>query len=226
MLSFPGQHFWHLTRTADHSKKNIHCLCVAGKTPSHKKSRLFTEGWIEFLNKKIAKRTALLLNNTQIGGKKRSRWYSEIWNLKYLPRFKWGHLNERLAYERAVHQQRLRTEISQVKKETNFYIQNVEKRKILDKVEKREKAKGGELKRRKWEFTQKDTEEEILRKKTHLDSKDDEKTPSKQSAPERTKTAKKAKRKQDKASLEAKKAASDKNFLKNLFSGGLRDDEN
>ena len=34
--------------------------------------------------------------------------------MKYLSRFKWTHLNERLAYEKEVHKQRLRTEIMQV----------------------------------------------------------------------------------------------------------------
>lgn len=42
-------------------------------------------------------------------------------------RFKWVHLNERLAYERAVHQQRLRSEIAQAKREANFISHNVEK---------------------------------------------------------------------------------------------------
>ena len=85
--------------------------------------RMFTEGWVEFMNKKMAKNVAQSLNNTQVGGKKKQHWYWDLWNIKYLPKFKWGHLNERLAYEKAVHQQRLRTEIAKVKRESNFYIQ-------------------------------------------------------------------------------------------------------
>lgn len=43
---------------------------------------------MEFLQKKIAKQVAASLNNTLIGGKKSSRWHDEIWNIKYLHRYK------------------------------------------------------------------------------------------------------------------------------------------
>jgi len=67
------------------------------------------------------------INNTQIGGKKRSKFYDYIWNIKYLPRFKWAHLGERLAYERAVHKQRLRAEIAQAKREAAFFSSNIDR---------------------------------------------------------------------------------------------------
>lgn len=54
---------------------------LSGKPAKH-----FTEGWIEFLSKRIAKDVAAKLNNTMIGGRKKSRYYDYIWNLKYLPR--------------------------------------------------------------------------------------------------------------------------------------------
>jgi ESF2/ABP1 family protein len=41
-------------------------------------------------------------------------------------RFKWIHLSERLAYERAIHKQRLKTEISQAKREVNFFSYNID----------------------------------------------------------------------------------------------------
>ena len=50
----------------------------------------------------------------KVGGRRKHPWYADIWNIKYLAKFQWAHLNERLAYERAVHEQRLRAEISQV----------------------------------------------------------------------------------------------------------------
>jgi ESF2/ABP1 family protein len=41
--------------------------------------RNFTEGWVEFADKRVAKRTALMLNGTQIGGKRRSVYYEDLW---------------------------------------------------------------------------------------------------------------------------------------------------
>ena len=31
-----------------------------------------------------------------VGGKKRYYYHDDIWNLKYLPKFKWGHISEKL----------------------------------------------------------------------------------------------------------------------------------
>ena len=60
----------------------------------------YTEGWIEFQHKKEAKRCEQLLNNQAIGGKKRHNlFYDDIWNLRYLPKFKWSHLTEKLTYD-------------------------------------------------------------------------------------------------------------------------------
>lgn len=104
--------------------------------PGEKRKRVpnqFTEGWVEFQKKKVAKEVALRLNNTKIGTRKKSRYYDMIWNIKYIPRFKWIHLSERLAYEKAAMKQRLRAEISQAKKEAHYLQTNVEKSKRLKK---------------------------------------------------------------------------------------------
>ena len=53
-----------------------------------------------------------------------------------MPRFKWSHLTERLAYEKAVHQQKMRNEISQAKREAEFFKSNVEKAKRNKKSKK------------------------------------------------------------------------------------------
>ena len=82
---------------------------------------------MEFKKRRVAKKVAEELNNSQVGGKRRNPWYSELWNIKYLKKFRWTHLNERLAYEQEIRKQRLRQEIALAKKESNFYIQNVEK---------------------------------------------------------------------------------------------------
>jgi len=101
----------------------------------------FTEGWVEFKDKKIAKAVARSLNNTNIGGKKRNYYHDDIWNLKYLPKFKWVHISEKLAYEKVSREQRMRTEISQVKKEAAFYLENVGKGKVIENLEKRKAKK-------------------------------------------------------------------------------------
>lgn len=116
----------------------------------------FTEGWVEFRDKRVAKLVAASLHNTPMGVRKRSRFHHDLWNMKYLHRFKWTHLSERLAYERQVRQQRMRAEVSQAKRETNFYLQNVEKSKHFSKRDGR-----GAQEEKSWGFAQRRTEEEI-----------------------------------------------------------------
>eukprot|EP00112_Aurelia_sp_Birch-Aquarium-sp1_P019584 Seg487.4 transcript_id=Seg487.4/GoldUCD/mRNA.D3Y31 product="Pre-rRNA-processing protein ESF2" protein_id=Seg487.4/GoldUCD/D3Y31 len=101
----------------------------------------FTEGWVEFKDKRIAKAVAKSLNGQILGGKKRGYYHDDIWNMKYLRKFKWGHISEKLAYEKAAREQRMRTEISQAKKEVNYYLGNVEKNKVITKIEERKSKK-------------------------------------------------------------------------------------
>lgn len=60
------------------------------------KKRDFVEGWIEFLNKREAKLAAETLNTNTVGGKKGSYYYDDVWNIKYLPKFKWHHLQAQI----------------------------------------------------------------------------------------------------------------------------------
>ncbi|XP_062517757.1 uncharacterized protein LOC134192997 isoform X2 [Corticium candelabrum] len=108
------------------------------------KRKNFTEGWVEFDDKRIAKSVARSLNATQIGGQKHSRYYDDLWNIKYLPKFRWTHLTEKLAYEAAVRQQKMRTEMSQAKRETRFYMENVDKQKEFSAIEERKRKRGQE----------------------------------------------------------------------------------
>uniref|UniRef100_A0A3Q4B515 Activator of basal transcription 1 n=1 Tax=Mola mola TaxID=94237 RepID=A0A3Q4B515_MOLML len=131
----------------------------------------FTEGWVEFRDKRVAKRVAASLHNTPMGTKKRQRYSSDLWCIKYLHRFQWTHLSERLAYEQMVLQQRLRTEVSQAKRETNFFLSNVDKSARMDKLRKKREREGQQVEERTWDFTQRQTEEEIqMRKKRNKNS--------------------------------------------------------
>ncbi|XP_029466970.1 activator of basal transcription 1 isoform X2 [Rhinatrema bivittatum] len=129
----------------------------------------FTEGWVEFQDKKVAKLVAASLNNSPMGTRKKNRFHDDLWNMKYLHRFSWSHLSEQLAYERQVRRQRMQAEVSQAKRETNFFLQNVEKSKSFEKAERR-RARDGPVDsattvESSWHFTQRKTEEEIQAQK-------------------------------------------------------------
>lgn len=51
-----------------------------------KRRKRFTEGWVEFKDKSLAKRVAASLNNTAVGGKRRSAARETLWTMKYLSR--------------------------------------------------------------------------------------------------------------------------------------------
>jgi ESF2/ABP1 family protein len=103
--------------------------------------RLYTEGWVEFVKKKEAKRTCELLNARNIGGKKRSRWHDSIWTLLYLKGFKWHHLTEQVAAERAARENMMRAEISKATRENREFARNVERAKMLDGMQAKRKRK-------------------------------------------------------------------------------------
>lgn len=135
------------------------------KKKSGSRRRDFVEGWVEFRDKRVAKQVALSLHNTPMGTRKRQWFSSDLWNMKYLHRFQWTHLSERLAYEQTVLQQRLRAEVSQAKRETNFYLNNVEKSSRLEHLRRKRQRDGEQVEDKTWDFTQRQTEEEIQKKK-------------------------------------------------------------
>jgi ESF2/ABP1 family protein len=102
----------------------------------------FTEGWVEFLDKKKARRCAEMLNGTQIGGKRRNAHYSDLWMLKYLPKFKWDNLLEEIEYQKAIRDQKMQLELAVAKKERDFYLAKVEQSKQIEAMVRRRVAEG------------------------------------------------------------------------------------
>ncbi|TVT98018.1 hypothetical protein EJB05_10708 [Eragrostis curvula] len=105
------------------------------------KAKAYSEGWIEFAKKSVAKRVANLLNGEQIGGKKRSSFYYDIWNIKYLRKFKWDDLVGEMAEKTHIREQKLTLEIAAAKKQRDHYLSNVEKSRVLKHIQERRKKK-------------------------------------------------------------------------------------
>lgn len=116
---------------------------ISRKAESGKKRKRYTEGWVEFKDRKVAKRVAVSLNNTLVGGKRRSKYHDSIWNMKYLKKFQWLHLTEQLSYETAVRKQKMRMVEAQAKRESNFFQKQIEKGENLKKLEEKVLKKGG-----------------------------------------------------------------------------------
>ncbi|NWU88030.1 ABT1 protein, partial [Onychorhynchus coronatus] len=119
----------------------------------------FAEGWVEFRDKRAAKRAAKLLHGTPMSSRPRSPFREQRWSLKYLPGFRWPHLSERLSYERQVRAQRLRAEVAQAKREGGFYTRRAP---LQDPSGD---SKGSANPPRPWGFAQRPTEEEIWGRK-------------------------------------------------------------
>lgn len=101
---------------------------------NNKKRRTYSEGWVEFKKKRVAKAVADTLNGSPLNfGKKHNKINGQIWSVKYLHRFKWTHLTEQLAHDRAVMEQKRRFELGQAKKHVDFYQKMTEKSQKLKK---------------------------------------------------------------------------------------------
>ena len=102
----------------------------------------YEEGWVEFRDKKEAKMAAIALNGTLVGGKKRHNlFHDDIWTLRYLPKFKWHNLTEKLAYDAKVREQRLKAESAQARKEVTFFMEKVDLKKRLDKMQEKKQQR-------------------------------------------------------------------------------------
>ncbi|KEQ59600.1 uncharacterized protein M437DRAFT_56293 [Aureobasidium melanogenum CBS 110374] len=96
------------------------------------KKKSFTDGWVEFINKKDAKDAAETLNGNIIGGKKGNFYHDDMWNMKYLTGFKWSHLTEQIANENAERAARLRAEVARTRRENKSFVEDIERSKMLE----------------------------------------------------------------------------------------------
>lgn len=99
------------------------------------KKQRWTEGWVEFMDKKEAKAAAAMLNTKPMGNNKRGFYGSDLWCIKYLKGFKWHHLTEKIAYEGRIHASKMRAEMSAARKEADTYIARAEASKAIRKRE-------------------------------------------------------------------------------------------
>ena len=58
----------------------------------------------------------MTLNGQKMVPKKGNFYHEDLWTLKYLPKFKWHHLTERLAHEERLKKERLNMELNQQQK--------------------------------------------------------------------------------------------------------------
>ena len=88
-----------------------------------------------------------------------------FWKMMFC-RFKWHHLSERLVHEKITRQHRLRQEVAQAKRQTNFFSQNIEKSKMLERIRTKKTKEGADFAPLKtFEISQRLTDAEIRQQK-------------------------------------------------------------
>eukprot|EP00183_Erythrolobus_madagascarensis_P000405 CAMPEP_0185848496 /NCGR_PEP_ID=MMETSP1354-20130828/3348_1 /TAXON_ID=708628 /ORGANISM="Erythrolobus madagascarensis, Strain CCMP3276" /LENGTH=265 /DNA_ID=CAMNT_0028548899 /DNA_START=1 /DNA_END=798 /DNA_ORIENTATION=+ len=102
-----------------------------------KSSASYSHGWVEFREKRDAKKVATLLNNAPMGGNRRTRYYGDLWNLRYLKGFSWNDLSEESAQAKRQRSYAIRKEMSAAAKERDFYLSRVDQAKALESMRAR-----------------------------------------------------------------------------------------
>ena len=119
-----------------------HLQEAPGSSKRRKNQVSFSEGWVEFVNKKDAKTCASQLNGRIVGGKKSGKYRDYMWNMKYLHGFKWPQLLEMMNYEKHLRNDKLKLEFTKQRKQDEKYLANVSKSNRLKR--KREASQAGE----------------------------------------------------------------------------------
>jgi ESF2/ABP1 family protein len=119
---------------------------------------IYSEGWVEFEEKKVAKAVETMLNGNTMGEcpltASDSNWSGlplggrhsfsqDVWSVKYLTGFKWSHLTDQVAHERAAAADRLRFHVQSSRAQQNHYLEQVEKARIQKFRIQKKKAQDG-----------------------------------------------------------------------------------
>mmetsp|Transcript_31623 Transcript_31623/g.32846 ORF Transcript_31623/g.32846 Transcript_31623/m.32846 type:complete len:248 (+) Transcript_31623:11-754(+) len=107
----------------DYGVQRVYLKPISGKKGN------FKEGWIEFADKIMAKLCEYELNGQPIGGKKRDPISDELWTFKYLHKFKWHHLVEKMQLQQKIKEQELKTSINQAHRENQFIMESYQQSK-------------------------------------------------------------------------------------------------
>eukprot|EP00834_Sanchytrium_tribonematis_P001565 NODE_39_length_35218_cov_0.479655.p28 type:complete len:198 gc:universal NODE_39_length_35218_cov_0.479655:28651-29244(+) len=125
-----------------------------------KRKANYKQGWIEFEEVEDAKECAINLNNNSVGG--RGFHSDDLWNVKYLPKFKWHHLQLQLSRNRAIRQSKLRLLKSKVNKEHEFYAKQIKTSEKVSAIEERLEKKGVSVNKAKKSFKQRKVVEDDI----------------------------------------------------------------
>jgi len=105
------------------------------------KRRQYTEGWVEFLRRKDAQNVATTLNATPIGGKRKSPFYYDLWNIKYLKHFKWHNLTEEIRSQNRTREKKIKQRVAQAKREAQHFLESRDKDFQIEKIKERKQKK-------------------------------------------------------------------------------------
>ncbi|KAL4797865.1 Pre-rRNA-processing protein esf2 [Aspergillus venezuelensis] len=105
------------------------------------KRKTYSDGWVEFASKKMAKICAESMNASIMGGKKGGWYHDDVLNIKYLKNFKWADLTEQIERERNEREAKRRIEDTRARKEEKVFLQGYEKGKMLEGMQKKTEEK-------------------------------------------------------------------------------------
>lgn len=103
----------------------------------------FIHGWIEFMDKTTAKRVAAMLNGQPVGEKKRHNfWRDDLWNLLYLPKYKFHDVMAYLREHKNDRKEKLSFHLANARKENYNYMEQLEAEKQHKAIESKRRKQG------------------------------------------------------------------------------------